>query len=306
VADRYLISGATGLIGGRLSRAIRARDSEVCALSRSPERAQRKFGPGVEAIGWNGVDVSPNSLEGVRGVVHLAGEPVFAGPLTAKKRQRIARSRIDSTRSLVSAIDELPAKQRPRVLVCASAVGYYGSRGEEELSEKAVAGSGFLADVCRDWEAAAREAKGVRVVCLRIGIVLAREGGALPMMALPFRVGLGGRLGDGSQWVPWIHIDDLVGLIIAILGNENYSGPVNATSPAPARNRDLTTELARALRRPAFLPAPAFALRFALGDLAEELLASRRVIPKCARDRGYAFKHTSLSEALQAELQKPI
>lgn len=302
MADRYLISGATGLIGSRLVRAIRARDFEVCALSRSPERAQRKVGPAVKQIGWNGVDVSPISLAGVRGVVHLSGEPVFSGPLTAKKRKRIARSRIDSTRSLVRAIGELPDSERPSVLVCASAIGYYGSRGEEELSEEAAPGSGFLADVCRDWEAAAQEAKAVRVVCLRIGIVLAQEGGALPMMALPFRVGLGGRLGDGSQWVSWIHIDDLVGLIIAILGDENYSGPVNATSPAPARNRDLTSKLARVLRRPAFLPAPAFALRFALGELAEELLGSRRVVPKCALDRGYVFTHTSLSEALQAEL----
>jgi len=302
VADRYLISGASGLIGGRLTRTVQERGSEVCALSRAPERAQQKAGDAVRQIGWNGVDVSPDSLAGVTGVIHLSGEPVFAGPLTATKRQRIAKSRIDSTRSLVRAIGELPASQRPSVFVCASAVGYYGSRGEEELSEEAAPGAGFLAEVCRDWEAAAREAKGVRVVCLRIGIVLAREGGALPMMALPFRFGAGGRLGDGSQWVPWIHIDDLVGIIIAILGNENYSGPVNGTAPAPVRNRELTTELARVLRRPAFLPAPAFALRLALGELAEELLGSRRALPKRALEHGYAFNHTSLSEALRSEL----
>ena len=141
----------------------------------------------------------------------------------------------------------------------------------------------------------------MRVVCLRIGIVLAREGGALPMMALPFRFGAGGRLGDGSQWVPWIHIDDLVALTIAVLRDETYSGPVNAASPVPVRNRDLTTVLAGVLHRPAFLPVPAFALRLALGDLAEELLGSRRVVPKRALDRGYAFAHTSLREALQTE-----
>jgi uncharacterized protein (TIGR01777 family) len=141
----------------------------------------------------------------------------------------------------------------------------------------------------------------VRVVSLRIGIVLAREGGALPMMALPFRWGAGGRLGDGNQWVPWIHIDDLVGLTLAVLRDETYSGPVNAVSPAPVRNRELTTVLASVLRRPAFLPAPKFALRLALGDLAEELIGSRRVVPKRALDRGYAFAHTSLRGALQTE-----
>ena len=288
-------------MGQRLTRALHGDRAEVRALSRDPERAQRKLGPSVETVGWNGDQVTSEVLDGVTGVVHLSGEPVFAGPLTAARRRRIVSSRIESTRSLAAAISALPPSQRPSVLVCASAVGYYGSRGDEELTEEAAPGSGFFADICRDWEAAAQGAEGVRVVSLRIGIVLAREGGALPMMALPFRWGAGGRLGDGNQWVPWIHIDDLVGLTLAVLRDETYSGPVNAVSPAPVRNRELTTVLASVLRRPAFLPAPKFALRLALGDLAEELIGSRRVVPKRALDRGYAFAHTSLRGALQTE-----
>lgn len=259
------------------------------------------MGSSVETVAWNGIQVTSEALDGVTGVVHLSGEPVFAGPLTAARRRRIVSSRIDSTRSLATAISALPPSQRPSVLVCASAVGYYGSRGDEELTEEAAPGSGFFAEICREWEASAQRAEGVRVVCLRIGIVLAREGGALPMMALPFRLGAGGRLGDGKQWVPWIHIDDLVGLTLAVLRDEAFAGPVNAASPAPVRNRELTTVLASVLRRPAFLPAPKFALRLVLGDLAEELLGSRRVVPKRALDRGYAFAHTSLREALQTE-----
>lgn len=303
MADRLLISGATGLVGTRLVRALLEGRAEVRALSRHPVGARQGAGSGVETVGWNGLHMAPEVLDGVSGVVHLAGEPVFAGIPTAAKRRRIASSRIESTRSLVRAVGELAPPQRPSVIVCASAVGYYGSRGEEELPEEAPPGSGFLAEVCRDWEAAALAAADVRVVCLRIGIVLAREGGALPMMALPFRFGAGGRLGGGKQWVPWIHIDDLVGLILAVLRDDSYAGPVNAVSPQPERNRDLTSALAGVLRRPAFLPVPAFALRLALSELADELLGSRRVVPKKALERGYVFTHTSLKEALQSELR---
>ena len=189
-------------------------------------------------------------------------------------RRRIRSSRIDSTRSLVASLDALPHSERPATLVCASAVGIYGSRGDEQLDESSPPGRGFLADVCRDWEAAAfaAEERGLRVVTLRIGIVLSRRGGALPMMALPFRLGLGGRIGDGRQWVPWVHLDDLVSLIRETLNDTEWRGPVNATAPNPVRNALLTRSLARALHRPALLPVPAFALRTALGELSDELL----------------------------------
>jgi len=298
-----LISGATGLLGTRLTRALLTDGIQVRALSRDPDRARRKLGSAVEVAGWNGLRVGPGVLKGVTDIVHLAGEPIFAGLLTPARRRRIASSRIEATRSLASAMGSLAAGQRPPTLVCASAVGYYGSRGEEVLTEESAPGSGFLADVCRDWESAALAIEGVRVVCLRIGIVLAREGGALPMMALPFRFGLGGQLGDGNQWVSWIHIDDLVGLVRAALRDADCAGPMNATSPEPVRNRDLTAALADVVGHRARLPVPAFALRLALGELALELLGSRHVVPKRALDRGYAFTHGALRDALRTELR---
>ena len=183
-------------------------------------------------------------------------------------------------------------------------MGFYGSRGDDPLDETAAPGSDFLTDVCRSWEAAAAEAEnaGVRVVSLRIGIVLAREGGALPLMALPFRFGLGGALGSGRQWVPWIHVDDVVALFAAALEDERFRGAVNAVSPSPVRNRELTRALAAALHRPAWFRVPGFALRTLLGDLASELLASRRVVPRCASEAGFAFAVPDLESALALEL----
>jgi uncharacterized protein (TIGR01777 family) len=238
-------------------------------------------------------------------VVHLAGEPVFGGRLTATRRALILASRVESTRSLVHAIGALPAPERPRVLVSASAVGYYRSRGDQPLDEDASPGEGFLAEVCRAWEAEALAAArhGTRCVVLRIGIVLAREGGALPRMALPFRAGLGGRLGDGRQWFPWIHVDDVVSLIGAALRDEGYTGPVNAVAPEPIRNAELTRALARALHRPALFAVPAFALRAALGELSGELLGSRRCVPRRALARGFVFAHPGIASALAAELR---
>jgi uncharacterized protein len=298
---RVVVSGATGLVGRRLVAALAERGVAVRALTRHPGEGRL---PGAESVGWDGVHPGAEALAGCDAVVHLAGEPVFGGRPTPERRRRIRASRIDSSRALAAAIAALPGAMRPRALVCASAVGYYGSRGEERLDEAAAPGDGFLARVCVDWEAAAREAEplGVRVVCLRIGIVLAREGGALPRMALPFRVGLGGRLGDGRQWVPWVHVDDLVGLAVAALADEAWSGPVNATAPEPVRNAELASALGRALHRPALLPVPALAIRLALGELAGELLDSRRVLPRAALARGFAFRYERIGDALAAEL----
>jgi uncharacterized protein (TIGR01777 family) len=298
-----VVTGATGLIGRRLVAALSDSGRGVRALSR--DATAGGFGPGVAVVSWNGLHVASETLVGAAAVVHLAGEPVFAGRLNGARRRRLRESRIESARSIANAIAALPEGGRPGTFVCASAVGYYGSRGDEELDEAAGPGSGFLADLCVDWEEAARSAEeyGTRVVCLRIGIVLAREGGALPRLALPFRFGLGGRLGDGRQWFPWVHADDVVGIVEAALADPAWRGAVNAVAPELVTNAELTHAVGRALHRPSFLAVPAFALRAALGeDLAVELLGSRRVLPRAALDRGYAFAHPRIEPALAREL----
>jgi len=298
VSGSVLISGATGLVGTRLVEALRRDGDAVRTLTRRPQAQE------FEATVWDGLRIPADALTDVRAVVHLAGEPVFAGRLTSARRQRIRASRIESTQSIVEALADMPPASRPAVLVCASAVGYYGSRGDEPLDESVPPGEGFLADLCVEWERAAQHANalGVRAVSLRIGIVLAAEGGALRRLALPFRAGLGGRLGSGSQWFPWIHVDDLVGMLRAALRDERWRGPVNAVAPAPVTNAELTRSLGRTLRRPTPLPVPAALLRLALGELACELLDSRRVVPRAAQEWGFEFTHPSLDEALAAEL----
>ena len=300
-----LITGATGLIGGSLVAALQRRGEEARVLSRDPERAARQLGAGVLSLGWDGLRPPASALAGTRAVIHLAGEPIFAGLLTGARRRRILASRIDSTRAMVDALGALPKPERPSTLVCASAVGIYGSRGDEILDENAETGGGFLADVCRAWEdaACAAEPLGLRRVSLRIGIVLSRSGGALPRLARLFRLGLGGRLSDGRQWSPWIHLDDLVALIEACLGDEVLSGPINAVAPEPVRNADLTRTLAATLRRPAPFRVPARALRLGLGELSDELLGSRRCIPQRALERGFRFRHARIDTALEAELR---
>jgi uncharacterized protein (TIGR01777 family) len=303
-ARTVLVTGATGLVGSRIVAALLTRGDSVRVLSRDPEAAASRLDPRVSAIGWDGVCPPPAAVDDCEGVLHLAGEPVFGGLPTAVRRRRIYHSRVDSTQALVHAIGDLPASKRPRSFVCASAVGFYGDRGDERLDEDASIGDGFLAEVCRDWEAAAVEAEGygVRAAQLRIGIVLAREGGALPRLALPFRFGAGGRIGSGQQWVPWIHIDDLVSLFLAALDDEDLRGPINAVAPEPVRNAELTRVLGRVLKRPTLLPVPGFALRAALGELAGELLGSRRVAPARALAHGFRFTHPDLEIALAREL----
>jgi uncharacterized protein (TIGR01777 family) len=294
-----VLTGATGLVGGALLPRLVHDGHEVRALSRSAREIE-----GATVLRWDGVVPPEGSLDGAHAVVHLAGEPLFSGPLTASRRQRVWSSRVDSARAIARAIGALPEGRRPRVLVCASAVGYYGDRGEEVLDETSPPGDGFLADLCVDWEeaAAGAEAHGVRVVSLRIGIVLSRHGGALSMMARPFRLGLGGKLGDGRQWVPWVHLDDLVALAAGVLADERFQGPVNAVGPAPVRNEDLTRALGRVLGRPTLFAVPAFVLRLALGELSGELLGSKRVEPRRARERGFAFGHADLEATLVEEL----
>ena len=298
-----VVSGATGLIGRRLLSGL-GDAAPVLALSRDPGRAARALGPGRTPVAWDGVHFPAECLDGAGAVVHLAGEPLFGGLPTPGRLARIRSSRVDSTRAIVAALAELPAGRRPAALVCASAVGIYGSRGEEELTEDTAAGEGWVARLCREWETAALScaAYGLRVVCLRFGIVLAREGGALALMAKVFRTGLGGRLGDGRQWVPWVHVEDAVGLTRRALEDASLRGALNVVAPGCVRNAELTRELAARLGRRAPFPAPAFAVRAALGPLAGELLGSRRVVPRRAEQIGYAFARPQLAQALASEL----
>ncbi len=303
MTDRVLISGGTGLIGGRLVESLRASRIPVRILSRSAPAAQPAADADFERLRWDGIHLPEAALRGCAAVVHLAGEPIFGGPLTASRRRSLASSRIDSTQLIAEALRSMPSADRPACFVCASAVGFYGSRGEEVLDESAGPGSGFLSEICQEWEAAAATAaEAVRVVSLRTGIVLARKAGALPMMALPFRFGLGGRMGSGRQWVPWIQIDDAVGIILRAMRDTRLRGAINVVAPRPVRNADLASAIARTLHRPCLLPVPAPALRLALGTLSDELLGSRRCIPQRVLDVGFEFSHPEIGAALAAEL----
>lgn len=294
---KVVISGGTGLIGTAMARSLRER-AEIVVLSRRPDSV--KVGRGVRwdpssAGGW--VD----ELADADAVINLAGAGIADKRWTGKRKQELWRSRIDSTRSLVDALGSRSSGQCA-VLVSASAVGYYGARGDEELTEASSPGKGFLTDLSVAWEAEAQRASEfTRVVLPRIGIVLSRDGGALPAMLPVFRLGLGGRLGDGAQWMSWIHIDDVVGMIEAAIADNRWEGPVNTVAPSPVTNAEFTKALGQALRRPTILPAPAFAVRAALGRMAEALLLTgQKVLPARAAELGYEFRYRSLGTALEA------
>ena len=294
---RALVTGATGMVGRALAAQL---GREVVATTRSGPK-EAKLERVAEVVTWDGTSpLDAAALRDVEVVFHLAGEPVVEGRWNDAKKERILRSRIGSTRALVQSIADMDPQARPRVLICASAVGFYGSRGDELLTETSAPGAGFLADVCREWEAEAARARalGVRVVSVRIGIVLSTAGGALAKMLPIFRAGVGGRLGDGRQWMPWIHIDDLVGILRFAAASDELEGPVDASAPDIVNNAAFTRALGKALHRPAMLAAPAFALRVALGEAASVVLASQRVAPARALEAGYRFAHPKLGEAL--------
>lgn len=298
---RALVTGGTGFIGRRLVNSL----TRPVVLSRDPERARKLLGE-VEVHRWEHPGALPPeaAFEQVEVVFHLAGEPVAGGRWTEARKARIGDSRVLGTRNLVTAIELL--RQRPRVLVSGSAVGHYGDRGEEVLEESASPGSDFLAQVCCAWEAESNRAAtlGLRVVTARTGIVLEQGGGALAQMLPPFKLGLGGRLGSGRQWMPWIHLDDLVGLLLHAAETSEISGAMNAAAPAAVTNREFTRTLASVLRRPAIFPVPALTLRLLFGELASVLLSSQRVVPRVAEKTGYRFRYSTLDEALRAILRR--
>jgi uncharacterized protein len=299
VKRTIVVTGGTGFIGQRLVRSLLGRGDRVIILSRHPDPSRAPGG--AEVAAWQPEAIGPWSsvLEGADAVINLAGEPAMGGRWTDVKRRRIYDSRVVSTRRLVEALGRLPA--RPRVLVSASAVGYYGSRPPDEvIDESASPGDDFLARVTADWESAAHGAEplGVRVAVPRIGIVLGPEGGVLRTMAPAFRFFVGGPLGSGEQIVPWVHADDVVGLIEWALDDERVSGPFNATAPHPVSMADFAFAVGRALGRPARLRVPAIALRAALGEAAGPVLMGQRAIPRKALDLGFAFRHPALEGAL--------
>jgi uncharacterized protein len=295
---RILVSGSSGLVGAALLPALRASDFEVVRLVRGAASGEGQ-------VGWDPAGpLAAESVSGFDAVIHLAGESI-AGRWTQGKKRRIRESRVQGTRILADALARAP--QRPRLLISASAVGYYGDRGEETLREDSSPGNGFLPEVCLEWEAAADPATraGVRTVQMRFGLGLSRDGGALQKMLPPFRMGVGGNMGNGRQWWSWIDIDDLVGAIQHVIKTDTLRGAVNVVAPNPVRNAEFTKTLASLLSRPAIFPMPAFAARLVFGQMGDELLlASQRVEPAKLMASGYVFQKPDLRKALENILKR--
>jgi uncharacterized protein (TIGR01777 family) len=296
---RVAITGSSGLIGSALTDALQRDGNEVVRLVRRSPR-------GAAEIAWNPMDpaggLDPAALDGLDGLVHLSGAPIAGGLWTKARKAELRSSRIQSTKALVAALGK--AANPPPVLLSGSAIGWYGDTGAREVDESAPAGTGFLADLVRDWEAAARPASqaGLRVVNLRSGVVLSRKGGMLGPLVPLFRLGLGARIGPGTQFISWISVTDHVAAVRFLLDHADVEGPVNLTAPVSATNAEFTADMARVLRRPAIARVPAPVLRAALGELSGELLGSKRVVPRRLQEAGFAFRYPGITGALAAEL----
>ena len=298
---RILVSGSSGLVGSALIPSLTAAGHDVVRLVRSKSANRSK-----ELASWDPakgqIDVS--GLSDIDAVVHLAGESIASGRWNTERKARIRDSRIQGTRLLAETLAKLPAP--PKVFVCASAIGFYGDRGDEVLSESSSPGTGFLADVCREWETACDplQRSGTRVVNLRFGVVLSRQGGALKQMLLPFQMGAGGILGNGKQYMSVVSLKDAVGVIEFVLGNSGVAGPVNVVCPQPVTNYDYTKALGKVLHRPTIFPVPGFAARLAFGEMADALLlSSSRVVPDRLLAAGYQFRDPTVEAALRSALQ---
>ncbi|MBV8431614.1 MAG: TIGR01777 family oxidoreductase [Solirubrobacterales bacterium] len=305
---RVVITGATGGIGRALTAALRQRGDAVVALSRDEARGRQVLGDGVEVITWPDPIGSPPGAEALTGadaVVNLLGEPV-AQRWSGESKARIRDSRVQSTRQLVTALGELPPGERPAVLVSQSATGYYGPSDDRELDETAPAGHDFLAQVVTAWEDEAKRAEPLlRVATTRTGVVLSPSGGALAQMLPFFRLGVGGPVAGGKQFVPWVHLDDVVAALTFSLDEPAATGAINVTSPHPVTNAEFSRALGRALHRPAVLPVPGFALRSLYGDMAQIVITGQRVIPRRLEELGFRFRHPDLDSALRDVLAEP-
>ena len=295
-----LVTGGTGFIGTRVCTALHQQGDTVRVLSRNPTRAQGKLKWAREFYGWapETEKLPSEATSDVNAVVHLAGETI-AGRWNTEKKQRIRDSRVLSTRNLVTSLETVDTK--PDVLVCASAIGYYGGSGDDHFTEVSPVGTDFLAEVCQEWEAEAQKAIafGIRVVMVRIGLVLGLGGGLLAQVLLPFKMGVGGVLGSGRQWMSWIHVDDVIGIVLHALENSEISGPLNATAPVPVRNTEFTKTLGSVLRRPTLLPVPKFGLKLMMGEFADFVLLSQNVLPEKTEVSGYEFRYRTLEPALR-------
>jgi uncharacterized protein (TIGR01777 family) len=297
---KILVSGSHGLVGKALvANLIKDGDEVLCLV-----RRERQFGsPEVDWDPERGI-IDAAHLEGLDAVVHLAGESIAEGRWTEEKKRRIRSSRVEGTELLSHTLANLT--HPPKSFLCASAIGYYGNRGSELLTEASAPGKEFLSEVCVEWERATQTAveKGIRVVNLRFGVILSNKGGALARMITPFRMGVGGHVGSGQQWMSWITLDDVVGAIRFALTNNSLKGPVNVVAPNPVTNADFTSELGKALSRPTLFPMPAFGVRLAFGEMGEALLlSSQRVIPECLSNAGFKFAHPKLEDALHSAIK---
>jgi uncharacterized protein (TIGR01777 family) len=301
---RVFVTGGTGLVGARLVRRLMSRGDKVELLTRRYSMARQVFGPDCGLVEGDPTQAGEWQAKVAEcdAVVNLAGENLFNRRWNDKFKAIIADSRIQATRRVVETLNRNPHRQdgRPKTLVNASAIGFYGPHGDEELTEESPPGNDFLAKVCLDWEAEARKAEpaGVRVAMIRIGVVLDKDGGALAKMLTPFKLGAGGPIGDGNQWMSWIHRDDLTGVLLLAIEADQATGPLNGTAPNPVTNRDFAKALGHALSRPAFMPTPKFALKLALGEVAEVLVAGQRVLPKRPLALGFSFQFPTIEAAL--------
>jgi uncharacterized protein (TIGR01777 family) len=299
---RVVITGATGGIGHSLATVLQERGDQVIALSRNAQRGREALGSGVEVVEWADPTGSPppgGALSGADAVVHLLGEPV-AQRWNDESKARIRDSRVLSTRQLVAALRSLPAEERPAVLVSQSATGYYGPSDDRELDEEAPPGSDFLAQVVTEWEGEAEQAESLlRVARTRTGVVLSPSGGALAQMLPFFRLGIGGPVAGGKQYVPWVHLDDVVAALIFCVDEDRAIGAINLTAPRPVTNAELSHALGRALKRPDVLPVPGFALRGLYGEMAQIVTTGQRVIPRRLEELGFRFQHPELEPALR-------
>ena len=303
---KVFVTGGTGMVGRRLIKKLKERGDSVVLLTRRAAAARAQFGSDCTIVEGDPMQPGPwqDAVAGCDGVVHLAGENIFARRWSDEFKTLLRDSRVKSTENVVAAIGKA-GEAKPKVLVNASAIGYYGPHGDEEVTEDSPAGNDFLATVCVDWEKAARtvEEKGARLVIVRVGVVLEKGGGALAKMLTPFKLGVGGKVGSGQQWMAWIHNEDLVGIICLALDNAAAAGPINGTAPNPVTNYQFSKALGRALWRPSVLPTPAFALRLMLGAVADVITSGQRVLPKKALALGYSFKFPEIDGALQDVLK---